>query len=127
MTEERITARIDPRFRAAIEDLVRRGEYASVDQFVDLAVRLRLERIRSPSRASRRGWTRSWSTSSRRGDGPCSGSSWTRRWAAELSQRPRRAGAGYPPQPRWGKRIAANEPLSAFDYNGNGRIDNVRE
>ncbi|HIH02625.1 MAG TPA: hypothetical protein HA263_01830 [Methanoregulaceae archaeon] len=48
MTEEQITARIDPRFNAAIEDLVRRGEYGSVDQFVDRAIRLRLQLDQAP-------------------------------------------------------------------------------
>ncbi|MEN6341751.1 MAG: hypothetical protein ABFC89_04240 [Methanospirillum sp.] len=47
MTDDTMTVRVDPAVRAAIDDLVRRGEYESVDEFLNRAVLtfLRLEEI----------------------------------------------------------------------------------
>lgn len=43
MQDDTLTVGIDPRFLARIADLVEQGEYGSVDEFMNEAVRLRLE------------------------------------------------------------------------------------
>lgn len=43
MTDDEIAFRLDPRLRAAVEDLVAQGAYESIEAFMNEAVRLKFQ------------------------------------------------------------------------------------